>query len=277
VRRPSGFTLTELLVSLALSGLVGGVAIRVLLRQHWAGVSQSERGALQGSLRAGMFYLMSELRELGGTAGDPDILAFAPESLTYRAMRGNGLACAIGPNYVSLDASHFSGYRSPQAGRDSLLLHQEGRSDTVGDDHWLHLPVTSVSGGSCSGTPALQLSTSIDTVLTPLATFGPLEPARTFEIMQIKLYQSAGDYWLGARSVSAGETIQPLIGPLTASGLAMVFFDSSGSVATTAETIRSIDVTLRGLSANPIRTGAGFGSAQRRVDSLTTRVGLRNW
>jgi hypothetical protein len=46
--------------------------------------------------------------------------------------------------------------------------------------------------------------------------------------MQIKLYQSQGNYWLGARSVSAGEVIQPVLGPLDNNGLSFAFRDSAG-------------------------------------------------
>lgn len=272
-----GFTLVEMLISLTLLGLVSGLSIRLLLTQHWSGVAQGERGALQASLRAGTLYLSSELRELGGTPGDPDIIAFAPESLTYRAMRGVGVSCQVTQGVVSLDTTHYSGYRSPQAGRDSLLLYQEGREESAADDHWIRLPIQSVGAGNCTSTPALFLGTSLDTALYPVTSFSSLAPVRTFEVMQLKLYQSGGDHWLGARSVSAGETIQPLIGPLEAHGLTLAYRDSLESPAGTPEDVRSIEITLRGLSAGAIRSGAGYGAPGRRRDSLRTRVRLRNW
>lgn len=255
-------------------GLVGGIALRVLLRQHWMGLAQSETAALQNALRAGAIFLTTELRELGGTPGDPDILGFAAESLTYRAMRGSGQGCSRGQNAMLIEAGGFSAYRSPQAGRDSLLLHLEGRLDVEADDRWLHLPISAIGSGACAGTPAILVSTLLDTA--QVAAFAPLAPVRTFEVMQVKLYQSGGDYWLGARSVSAGETIQPLVGPLTSDGLTLTYFDSVGGSAATAEQIRSVGITLRAISASPLRTG-GSGPLQRRVDSLITTVALRNW
>jgi len=176
-----------------------------------------------------------------------------------------------------VEAGRFFGYRSPQPGRDSLLLFQEGREESPGDDRWLRLPILSVTTGSCSGIPAIVFNTILDTTRFPPATFSPLAPVRTYEVMQIKLYSSMGDYWLGGRSVSGGETIQPIIGPLTSSGLGLVYLDSSRMPAITPNDVRSIEFNLRGLSAGPIRSGAGEGSPLRRADTLTTRVLLRNW
>lgn len=269
-----GFTLIEVMLGLVLTGLVGAIALRLLLRQHWTGVAHSETAALQNSLRAGVLFLATELRELGGAPGDADILLFAPESLTYRAMRGSGRGCSRGSNLLRIDAGSFAGYRGAQAGRDSLLVHLEGRWDTEADDRWLHLPIMAVGGGSCGAVPAIEVTTVLDTTLVP--PFAPFAPVRTFEVMQVKLYQSGGEFWLGSRSVSGGETIQPLVGPLASNGLNLTYQDSSGATAVTAEAIRSIGVTLRATSTSPIRNG-GFGPATRRVDSLMTTVALRNW
>ena len=164
-----------------------------------------------------------------------------------------------------------------QTGRDSLLLLLDGSPASSSDDQWLHLPLVTVSGGSCGGQPALVLGTAIDTTVTPLSGFPSLAPFRTFEIMQARLYSSGGDYWLGARSVSGAEIIQPLAGPFLVHGLAMQFLDSLALTTTSAAGIRSVDITLRGVSTSAIRTGAGTGLPLRQSDSLATRIMLRNW
>lgn len=263
-------------VGLVLLALVSGIALRLLLRQHWTADAQGQRAGLQANLRAAAIYLENEIRELGGSPGDPDILVFAPESLTYRAMRGSGVSCAISPTWVSVKTADLYGYRAPQPGRDSLLLFRDTDPLISTDDSWLHLPLVAVSAGSCGGSPALVLGTVIDTTVHPLSAFPPLAPFRSFEIMQAKLYQS-GDYWLGARSVSALEIIQPLAGPFTPQGLTLEYLDSLGAPAVAADAIRAVDLTLRGLTATPIRTGAGMGQPQRMSDSLLTRIALRNW
>jgi prepilin-type N-terminal cleavage/methylation domain-containing protein len=272
-----GFTLVEVLVSLVLMVVVAGIWLRLFHLHHRTGLAQSETAAVQAALRAGSLFLSTELRELGGSPGDPDILVFAPESLTYRAMRGIGFTCARAPGSILVDTAGFSGYRSIQTGRDSVLLHFEGRMDTSVDDRWIHLPVQSIGISSCGGAAALQLATAIDTVTFPLQRFAALAPLRSFEVMQIKLYQSGGEYWLGARSVSAGETIQPLTGPLTRNGLQLSYQDSLGGVPTAADQIRSIGIVLRATSSLPVRSGGGFRTPARLIDSLVTTVALRNW
>jgi prepilin-type N-terminal cleavage/methylation domain-containing protein len=273
----AGFTLIEVLIGLVLTAVVAGIGLRVFLRQHWTGVAQAETVAVQNALRGGMLFLTTELRELGGTFGDPDILAFAPESLTYRAMRGTGRSCARTYNTIVLDSASFASYRSLQAGRDHLLLHREGMEHTAGDDRWLNLPLLSLGTGSCFSGAGLVLGTTPDSGLVDSTAFGALAPVRVFEVMQVKLYQSGGEYWLGARSVSAGETIQPLIGPLTSLGLSLSYQDSTGASTTQAGDIRTIGIALRATSTLPARSAGGFGGPQRRVDSLTTLVALRNW
>ena len=272
-----GFTLVEVLVSLVLMVLVAGIGLRWFLVQHWTGVAQGETAAVQAALRAGSLFLTTELRELGGTPGDPDILVFSPESLTYRAMRGIGFTCARAPGSILIDTGGFGGYRSIQAGRDSILLHFEGRMDSSTDDRWIHLPVLATGASSCAGAPALQLMTAVDTTQFPLNRFAAFAPVRSFEIMQIKLYQSGGDYWLGARSISAGETIQPLIGPLTATGLELSYHDSLGAAPLSPDQIRSVGITLRAQSSVPIRRRGTFTPPIRLVDSLITSIALRNW
>jgi prepilin-type N-terminal cleavage/methylation domain-containing protein len=272
-----GFTLVEVLISLVLMLLLAAVGIRFFLLQHWIGISQTERTAVQTALRAGGLFLSAELRELGGMPGDPDILAFGADSVRYRAMRGTGVSCARSATAILVDASGFSGYRTIQAGRDSLLLHFEGTLHSTADDRWIHLPIHAIGSATCAVTPAIQLATTLDTVQFPLRGFAPLAPFRTFEVMQVNLYQSNADYWLGARSISAGETIQPLTGPMTANGLELVYLDSLGSPPTRAEDIRTIAITLRAVSSLPIRPGGGSGSPSLRTDSLRTFVALRNW
>ncbi|MBA3258765.1 MAG: hypothetical protein H0T68_04780, partial [Gemmatimonadales bacterium] len=93
-------------------------------------------------------------------------------------------------------------------------------------------------------------------------------PVRLFEIMELQYYPQGGQAWLGMRSVSRGEAIQPLIGPLadstaTARGFTLGYLDRNDNATAALSDVRTITIGLRGVSA---------------VDSLslTTRVALRN-
>ena len=172
-RRRAGFTLIEMVVALGLLGIVGATILRLLLQQRWTVQAQTERAGVQGALLAGLLYLQGELRELGHDDNGADILVAAAESLSYRAMRGGGVACGVGPTGIGLDPAFSYGYRQPQAGRDSMLLFVEGDPTFTADDRWLHMPVLSISAGTCAGAGAMVVGTVLDTAVAPLAENSP--------------------------------------------------------------------------------------------------------
>ena len=94
--------------------------------------------------------------------------------------------------------------------------------------------------------------------------------------MQLKLYSSGGRHWLGARSLSAGETIQPVLGPLTATGLALTYLDSTGAPTSDPRRVRSIAVTLHAVTDRLVRSGAAEGPLALAQDSGGALVTLRN-
>lgn len=270
-----GHTLAELMIALVLAGLVGATLVRGLLGIRRAADAQVESAGMETALRSAALLSGSELRELGGDSLAPDILAFAPESLTYRATRGSGIACHVSPAAVVLDATLLSGARQPQPGRDSLQLFVEGDPLRRSDDQWLRLPLLSVAADSCPGKVGLALGTVLDTSLIASGAIDSLAPVRIFEIMQLRLYASGGANWLGARSVSAGETIQPVLGPLAAGGFELTGLDSLGAQESRPGFIRALRITLRGVPAHAIHWG-GMAPALLRSDSLELVLTLRN-
>ena len=134
--------------------------------------------------------------------------------------------------------------------------------------------MTAIASASCGGGSSLRLTTILDSVAIAGATTGPLFPVRLFEIMQLKLYQSQGSHWLGARSVSAGEVIQPVLGPLDSNGLAITFRDSVGALAIRGSDVRSGEVIIRARASQMIH-GSG-GASQMLRDSVRVTIPLRN-
>ncbi|MEP6571639.1 MAG: prepilin-type N-terminal cleavage/methylation domain-containing protein [Gemmatimonadota bacterium] len=277
MRAERGFTLIELLVVLVLLGIVGGIVTDLMLRQQRVAAESIERLGLQSRLRTGVVLLTTELHEATGASAGGDLLQLAPDSITYRAMRAFGIVCDVTPSRLLLREVPFHGVRRPQAGRDSILLFVEGDSSIATDDRWLPLPVTGTgSGTGCGGQAVLSLDTVLDTALVPLSAIHLETAARIFEIMQVRLYQSGGLFWLGARSVSAGETIQPVLGPLTGTGLALQYFDSAGGPTTVPAAVRTIEIGLRARSEHLVRSAAGAAPAALLQDSVLVRIGLRN-
>jgi hypothetical protein len=101
-------------------------------------------------------------------------------------------------------------------------------------------------------------------------------PVRTFELMEERLYQSGGQYWLGSRSVSGGEgQVQPVLGPLAADGIRFRFLDSAGASTVQPSEVRLIGLTVRGVSDGAIVTPTSPGPAVV-ADSLSADIELRN-
>jgi type II secretory pathway pseudopilin PulG len=239
-----GISLAELLAALALLGLVGTVMTQALLSYSRTVHAALEHEAARRTVEQATMWLTAELGDLGRDSGAADLYQIAAESITYRAPRSAGLGCVVAPDEVRLLLDRSRGWRQPQAGRDSMLLLAVA-SLTGQADGWLALPITDASLSSCGGRPAIRLATRFPPGRSLLADSAWLYPIRVFEVMQAKLYRSQGEWWLGARSESAGEGVQPLAGPLTAAGLRFVYRDSLGGPAAQPRDVRQIELRVR--------------------------------
>jgi hypothetical protein len=295
----SGFTLVEVAVALVLGLMVGALVHRLLIHGQRLARAQGEQMALSENVRAAALVLAGELRGLGydeitadasAALGHPpalrsDLLAIAPGAVTYLAGRGGGLVCGAmsGPSpAVVIAASSWESLRSPRA-TDSLLVFVESDPGTGSDDAWIHLGVVSAGAGSCpAGEPAVVLQVAVPAPLSPttLAAVTPGSPARLAEVMEMRYYRSEGRSWLGMRSVSTGESITPVAGPLADSsagvrGLTLVYRDAAGGPTSDPAAVRAIEIALLGVTEQPIYSRS---AARPAVDSLalSTRVALRN-
>jgi prepilin-type N-terminal cleavage/methylation domain-containing protein len=266
VREERGYTLVEIMLALVIMLVVAGALHNLLLTTQRLSRKQASQADLQSNMRAGSIAVANELRELStapsGTAAQNDILRIAPAAVTYRAMRGVGFLCQA-PTATGLRIARqgFTGHRDPQPGRDTAYVFVAGG--------WLPLAVTGVSTGSaCPASQGAGISLTIAN--TPAVT--ELEsgtPVRITELMELRLYRSEGKSWLGARSVSAGEPIQPVVGPLSdGNGFALEYLNGAGVPTVDLTDIQSIRITLRGLVE-----GSAMGSLD---EQLTTAITLRN-
>jgi hypothetical protein len=190
-------------------------------------------------------------------------------------MRGIGFVCQTsGTSQLRVPVSSYSGYRDPQPGRDSALIFVEGNPDTAADDSWQSLALTNVSKSSTCPAglgPAITLTTL---PAASIAGVTPGTPIHIYEIMQLKLYRSEGKSWLGARSVSSGEAIQPVAGPLRdGDGFLLEYLSSGGGTTADRSSIKSVRVTLHGVADSSI---SQTGEVVRPEEELVTQVVLRN-
>jgi hypothetical protein len=269
------------MISMTMMLVVMGAVYRLMISTQRVSRGQAERVSLQSNVRMGSLVVLTDLRELntvtGGSASQNDILAIAATDITYRGMRGIGFICQEPTaTEIRISRSSFSGYRDPQAVRDSLHVFIEGDEDRDEDDVWLRVPITAVSTtAACPGAigPGITLTTTNTPSLVGLDTGTPI---RFFEVMQIKLHQEDGRSWLGARSVSAAEAIRPVLGPLAdENGFVLRYLDATGAVTTDPTAIKSIGVTLRGISDGAVNVG-GEASLTHVQEELVSQVVLRN-
>ena len=276
-----GFTLIELLIAMVLLLVVGTAVYQLLIRTQRISREQAQRADVQSNARAGSLILPAELREVGKDDNtNPDILGAATDSIAFRAIRSSGIICSVSTDQIIVDTTRgYAGLRRPVAGRDQLMLHAEKDVTKMSDDVWVRRPITSVNDGTCPSTYGSRLGLTLGTTLNT-ATDGIYagSPMRTYERVVYKMYQVGGKNYLGTYSLAiTGDVIQPVLGPLAANGLQLVYYDSLGNtpVAALAD-IRSIKITIKGMSDQKVAAAGGSGTPSEAIDSVWTLVTLRN-
>jgi prepilin-type N-terminal cleavage/methylation domain-containing protein len=272
-----GFTLIEVLIALIVMGVVTGAIYRLLNTNQRLALAQAEQVSLQSNVRIGSIIVPNELRELntwwGGTPDRNDITVANPDLVEYRAMRGMGFVCqapGAGATELLVGTSNWMGLRAPDATRDDLYIFIDGDPYDDDDDTWSQVDITAVATSACGGDPAFRL-TAAAIPDVPANT-----PVRLFEVMELSLYADAGEWWLGARSVSAGEAApQPVLGPLTSDGFGLEYMDSTGNVTADRTAIKSVRLRVRGMTGDAVRVN-GAGPMGRPEEQLVTQVLLRN-
>jgi len=273
-----GFTLVEIMLAMVIMLVVSAALYQLLVATQRVAGAQAERLGLQANVRGAALVVRSELAELGTSgegATDSDIISIAPSAISYRASRGFGYACqAVSGSQIRIGRNHFTGHRDPQAGRDSVWVYVEG-SAAQADSGWIPLGIASISTAApCTGSaePGITITTSTP---SPSGAFPAGTPVRIYERVELALYQSEGLSWLGMKSVSAGEVIQPLFGPLAGrDGFHLLYFDEAGLPTALSASVRSIAFTLRGVGQQP--PSMTPNGRQPETEELTTQVALRN-
>ena len=280
MRNHRGFTLIELLVVLVIMLVVTGGIFKLLNTTQRLSRAQTERVDLQSNVRTAVLVVPSELREIstyaGGGTDRNDITDQQPTSITYRAMRGIGFICdAPSATEIRLRRTTWSGYRDPKEARDSLYVFIENEEDLTTDDAWQAGGIIGVSpGNNCpDGNPAITLKLQAPGIDPQAAG----TPVRTFELMQLSLYPADGKFWLGAKSVGGGDPgPQPLLGPLTATGLKLKYLDANGAETATKADVKSIYLSVQGETSRQVSSRGANMDYRLLRDSLVSQVSLRN-
>ena len=274
-----GVTLVELMVAVTLAGIVASAAVGVAASVQRHAQRVVERAALEGTLLQAARVVNREWSTLAFDSTTADLVV-SGDTIRYRAFRGLGVVCASGPAGFILDrrAGWTRQLRDPVEGRDSLAVFLTGDSTTVADDAWALLPIVAPpTGAVCpGGGPGLLVPTNP----LPPAT-GPRvgSPAAWFEVMEWRAYRSGTLDWMGVRSVSGAEGIQPFLGPLQRragggpAGTSAVLLDPLGLPTTSEPAL--VGLAVRGHTSGSVAAG-GWASHHVAVDSVVPVFAPRN-
>jgi prepilin-type N-terminal cleavage/methylation domain-containing protein len=256
----SGFSLIELLIAMAVSGVVILGVITLVISENKQLSQAREMGDSWLTLRSAMEVLAYDLRQSSATGGD--LSALSSTGFTVRAKLGSGVICATSANgYAVTDVGGaFTAGDSVQilsvTANPSWVL---AKASTVGNPGTVG-PAACAYDGS-SPTSGVRL------VSNPAgAAIGSL--MQPFRSVAYGVVTSSGRSWLG-RSV-AGGSWEIVTGPLSSSGLSLTYYTAGGATTTTASDVAAVRITLRGESYG--RTNL----RQRMTDTVSVRVAVRN-
>ena len=292
----SGFTLVEILMALAIFGLVAASFTQIIVTAQRTTTTQQARAGLQSNLRVGSMMVPNELRMLN-QSDTTDILSISDTSIVYLAMRGYYALCAAPTSATSIKVMRVAGtglnfdYRAPVAG-DSAFIFYENDTLKMSDDKWVRVGISAVSGattctypsvsGSSRSSLTLTLSPGIDVSKYTLSLFLEGSPVRSYEVTRMSLYSSGGQNWFGMCTGDPACTLQPVLGPLAeTNGVTITRYDSAGNTVTgnsftNRNTLRSMQIRFIGISNQKVAHGTGNANLDYVRDTLTTVVTLRN-
>lgn len=294
--RRAGATLVELLVVLAVLGVVGGVIMRVVIRQQRFYASAAEITSTRTDLRDLASVLPTDLRGISSSGGD--IYAMSDSSIDFRLPFGTAAICVLGAGLTSVvvapqvlaSRSAVTAWTSPPVSGDSVLIYDEGASTALTDDVWRQYKVnaapTTVACPTSTGFTATAAEAAAGISL-PLSAALPAttpqgSPMAFFRRAHYGLFvTSSGKTMLGYFDCPAGVcgSVTPIAGPFlpyaaTGSGVQFTYYDSTGAVTAVKTQVARIDVVLRGQTAAPVSLSGGTRGYLR--DSLLFTVSLRN-
>ena len=295
----TGFTLIELIISLALAAIVGATLMITLRKQERFYASATEMMQLRSQLRDAADVLVADIR--GASVARYGLPLMTDTAVELFTTLGTSVLCAtpsgrtafLPPTTLSSGAVLTSLLAFPDTGDFALVL----AIPNADSAHWIESRISAFASRSLS--TSCPASTGFTSALDAAAgrtgfalTFPaalPLEVRKGAAVRFVRrarysLYRSSdGAWYLGYRRCNAiGRsvcgTIQPVSGPyLASSGLAFRYFDQNGTEmfdAAMSPSLARIDVVLRGQTSRAVSL---TGDARQRFrDSSVVTVSPRN-
>jgi hypothetical protein len=267
-----GSSLAELLIALSLTGMLATLTAKVLAVTTLTLRERSEWMAAEHGLRVASSAVRAALESLGtDSASGSDLLSNATAGFSARATRAAGVACAVSPGLLvaRAGASWWSAVRLPVEGRDSIL------AGDLEEPVWRAYALRAPPGAALcpDGTSAIELPISGDSLALGAVASG--SPLLVFENVELRLYNSAPEHWLGVRLLATAQPIQPLAGPFAALGFGLSYQSRDGMPAADPALVAGVSFRLTALTERAGGVGLIRGPAAR-PDSMDGFVALVN-
>lgn len=279
-RMRAGSTLVELLAALPIMGIVGTLAILLLLVAQRQARRADESGGAVRELRHASVILGAELRPLRPA----DLVAWSDTSLEFQSLIATGIACDVRNVNAAINMLP-AGEADPLDTRTTMPV-QDGdqvramlasAGVEAAPQPWETVTSSITSTTACAGSvlrsspgPGLQLALDA----APPAQFAEGTPVRVTRRTRYQLYRASdGSWYLGraSRGRTAWEGVQPVAGPFTsaaARGARFIVRDSAGNALSAGPSplAASVHVELRAA-----RRGA-FTAADSSFVAVALRV-----
>ena len=285
-----GWTLHEMIISLAVTGAVLGIAVHAALGQlrffHGVGEVTSLRGQLAQAT------LVPRALVWGSSPVAGDFTLASDTALELSVVTGSAVVCESAPGWVIVPAPEPQGNtltafaEAPQADDRIAAFIEDSTGAT-----WMAFRTAGVptSGAGCPFFPSATAGLRIDLVEQLALPAGTV--LRFLRPMRLSVYRASdGRWYLGARdwngSISRFNTVQPLAGPVDAPvagsspGFRFEYLDFAAAPLENASDTRGIAgirIVARGTSLAAVRMGGVATTRGEQVsDSAVAVLALRN-
>jgi type II secretory pathway pseudopilin PulG len=208
VRHADGFSLFELVLGLAILGILGGVVTATVMAASRIAAHATQSLAAGRAVRSLQGFLQQELRD----AVQGDVTALGPARVALGRPIGTAMVCAAAGSDIVIADSAWTGTRSPQAGRDDAWLLIDPVTEV-----WQAASIVAVTADRCPDqAPARHLALDAPANGAMLV--------RIIEPVELSAYRSGVADWFGLTPANGQSVVQPFAGPLVPGTTQWVLF-----------------------------------------------------
>jgi hypothetical protein len=300
-RERSGLSLAELVVVVAIAGVVGSAIVATVTRQQRFYRGAAELHYLRENVRDAMEVLSTDIR---GMSVADTVRLRADSAIEFFATIGSSVVCQTVGNEVGLPSEHsstnsLSAFQTVPDSGDLAVFYTHLAS---GAEDWEPHRIAGFASRSlalsCPASSGLSQQSELDAAVTGFVVTlaNPLRdevragtPVRFVRRARYSLYRASDrDWYLGYRrcnavGASACGVIQPVSGPYRAyssdpraSGLLFEYFDATGQrlgALASPLALARVDITARSEGTEQAVVGARPNTIS---DSATVSVAIRN-